>query len=60
MVPQKKDNQKVEEQKWEDPLNPEKPGDKRDQEQLLRQYKEAKRLNENLTDIETNKKPTKN
>lgn len=56
MVTQKKDNQKVEEQKWENPLNPEKPGDARDQEQLLRQYKEAKRRNENLTDIDTNKK----
>jgi hypothetical protein len=59
MVPEKKDNQKVEEQKWEDPLNPEKPGDERDQEQLLRQYKEAKRQNENLTDNDTHKKTTK-
>ncbi len=56
MVTQKKDNQKVEEQKWENPLNPEKPEDARDQEQLLRQYKEAKRRNENLTDTDTNKK----
>jgi hypothetical protein len=59
MVTRKKDDQKVEEQKWEDPLDPEKPGDDRDQEQLLRQYKEAKRLNENLTDQDTKKKTTK-
>jgi len=49
MVIEKKDNQKVEEKQWEDPLNPEKPEDGRDQEQLLRQYKEAKRRNDNLT-----------
>jgi hypothetical protein len=59
MVTRKKDDQKVEEQKWEDPLDPEKPGDDRDQEQLLRQYKEAKRLNENLTDKDTKKKQLK-
>ena len=49
MVIVKKDNQKVEEQKWENPLNPEKPVDARDQEQLVRQYKEAKRRKDNLT-----------
>jgi hypothetical protein len=59
MVTRKKDDQKVKEQKWENPLDPEKPGDDRDQEQLLRQYKEAKRLNENLTDKDTKKKTTK-
>lgn len=59
MVTRKKDDQKVKEQKWENPLDTEKPGDDRDQEQLLRQYKEAKRLNENLTDKDTNKKTTK-
>ena len=47
-----------EEQQWENPLNPEKPGDARDQEQLLRQYKEAKRRKDNLTD--NNNKQTKN
>jgi hypothetical protein len=45
----KKGDQKVEEQQWENPLNPEKPGDGRDKEQLLRQYKEAKRRKNNLT-----------
>ena len=54
----KKDDQKVDEQQWENPLNPEKPGDARDQEQLLRQYKEAKRRKNNLTD--NNNKQTKN
>jgi len=58
MATVKKDDQKVEEQQWENPLNPEKPGDARDQEQLLRQYKEAKRRKNNLTD--NNNKQTKN
>lgn len=59
MVIAKKDDQKVEEQKWENPSNPEKPGDARDEEQLLRQYKEAKRRKDNLTE-EDNTKQTKN
>jgi hypothetical protein len=54
-----KSDQKVQEQKWENPLNPEKPGDARDREQLERQYKEAKRRNENLTTEDKNKQ-TKN
>jgi len=54
----KKSDQKVEEQQWENPLNPEKPGDARDREQLERQYKEVKRRNKNLTANE-NKKQTK-
>jgi len=58
MATVKKDDQKVEEQQWENPLNPEKPGDARDREQLLRQYKEAKRRKNNLTD--NNNKQTKN
>jgi len=55
MVTAKKNDQKVEEKTWEDPSNPEKTGDERDQEQLLRQYEEAKRRNENLTDTDKNK-----
>jgi hypothetical protein len=39
-----------EEKEWENPLDPEKPGDARDQEQLARQLKEAKRRKDNLTD----------
>lgn len=58
MLTVKKDDQKVDEQRWENPLNPEKPGDTRDQEQLLRQYKEAKRRKNNLTN--NNNELTKN
>jgi hypothetical protein len=39
-----------EEQEWEDPLNPENPSDERDKEQIVRQYKEAKRRKDNLTE----------
>ena len=55
----KKGDQKVDEQQWENPLNPEKPIDARDREQLERQHKEAKRRNENLTTNDNNKQ-TKN
>ena len=54
MVIGKKDQQ-VEEKQWEDPLNPEKPGDERDQEQLQRQLNEAKRQKENLTEDDNDK-----
>jgi len=57
MVIEKKDQQ-VEEKQWEDPLNPEKPSDDRDQEQLQRQLNEAKRQKENLTE-DNNDKLTK-
>lgn len=40
----------AEEQTWEHPENPEKASDKRDEEQLQRQAKEALRRKENLTD----------
>jgi hypothetical protein len=60
MVLAKKNDQKVEEQKWENPSNPGKPEDERDQEQLLRQYKEAKRRHDNLTETDKDKKQTKN
>jgi hypothetical protein len=39
-----------EEQEWEDPLDPENPSDERDKEQIVRQYKEAKRRKDNLTE----------
>jgi hypothetical protein len=45
-----KNNQKNPEQEWENPMNPEKPTDERDKEQVVRQYKEAKRLKNNLTE----------
>lgn len=40
------------EQEWENPQNPEKPADARDKEQLERQYKEAKRRKDNLTETD--------
>jgi len=54
MVIGKKDQQ-AEQKEWEDPLNPEKPSDERDQEQLQRQLKEAKRIKENLTEGDNDK-----
>jgi hypothetical protein len=46
-VPVNDDNQK-----WENPANPEAPSDEREKEQIERQFEEAKRRNENLTDSE--------
>ena len=40
---------KEDEKEWENPVNPEMTSDDRDKEQLLRQYKEAKRRKDNLT-----------
>lgn len=45
-----KNNQENAEQEWENPMNPEKPSDERDKEQVVRQYKEAKRRKNNLTE----------
>ncbi|WP_295674671.1 hypothetical protein [uncultured Mucilaginibacter sp.] len=42
-----------EEKEWENPVNPALTTDERDKEQLLRQYKEAKRRKDNLTTEET-------
>ncbi|MDB5025981.1 MAG: hypothetical protein JWP78_3736 [Mucilaginibacter sp.] len=50
MVVIKKKKIQSEEQEWEDPLNPENPSDARDKEQIERQYKEAKRRKDNLTE----------
>jgi hypothetical protein len=44
-----KKNRESEEKEWENPNNPALPSDDRDKEQLLRQYKEAKRRKDNLT-----------
>ncbi len=38
------------EKEWENPIEPAKSSDERDKEQLLRQYKEAKRRKDNLTE----------
>lgn len=47
-----KDGTPDESQEWENPQNPEKPSDARDEEQVLRQYEEAKRRKENLTETD--------
>ncbi|OKS87934.1 hypothetical protein [Mucilaginibacter polytrichastri] len=49
MIVIKTDNQENVKQEWENPMNPEKPSDERDKEQVARQYTEAKRRKNNLT-----------
>jgi hypothetical protein len=39
-----------EEKEWENPKDPEAPSDQRDKEQIERQYEEAQRRKENLTE----------
>jgi len=46
----KKEDQSSEDKQWENPVNPEKPTDERDREQVERQYREAKRRKDNLTE----------
>ena len=41
-----------EEQHWENPQDPEKPADARDDEQVQRQHEEAKRRKDNLTETD--------
>jgi hypothetical protein len=43
------------EKEWENPIEPAKSSDDRDKEQLLRQYKEAKRRKDNLTETDDTK-----
>lgn len=52
-----KKNRGSEEKEWENPVEPANVSDGRDKEQLLRQYKEAKRRKDNLSTEEdkTNK-----
>lgn len=50
MIDPKKKTPGSEEQEWENPLDPELPSDERDKEQIIRQYKEAKRRKDNLTE----------
>jgi hypothetical protein len=48
------------EKEWENPADPALTSDERDKEQLLRQYKEAKRRKDNLTeDNETGEQENK-
>lgn len=56
----KKNETQKEEQQWEDPLHPNQPSDARDQEQIERQYREAKRRKDNLTETDHIDKEKKN
>lgn len=60
MAPGSKKGRAEEEKEWENPVEPTHSSDERDKEQLLRQYKEAKRRKNNLTEeqdqTEKNKK----
>jgi len=49
-----------EEKEWENPVDPAKVSDDRDKEQLLRQYKEAKRRKDNLTNEDNDTKNNHN
>jgi hypothetical protein len=51
-VEDKKPESGKEEKEWENPKDPAQTTDERDKEQLLRQYKEAKRRHDNLTENE--------
>jgi len=48
------------EKEWENPVDPAKSTDERDKEQLLRQYKEAKRRKDNLSETDDNETEQKN
>jgi len=52
MAAVKKKKTEGEEQEWENPLDPAEPSDARDKEQIERQYKEAKRRKDNLTETD--------
>lgn len=50
MVDGNKKPEEPKEKEWENPVAPETSSDDRDKEQVLRQYKEAKRRHDNLTE----------
>ncbi len=52
VVINKKVQPEEKEKEWENPIDPTKSSDERDKEQLLRQYKEAKRRKNNLTETD--------
>jgi len=60
MVAPKKKNNRAEEQEWENPQDPEASSDGRDKEQIVRQYKEATRRKNNLTEKDHIDKPKTN
>ncbi|WP_214072672.1 hypothetical protein [Mucilaginibacter sp. dw_454] len=59
MIVEDKKPREGKEKEWEDPTDPNKPTDERDKEQLLRQYKEAKRRHDNLNEDDDQKDKTK-
>ncbi|HEY8784209.1 MAG TPA: hypothetical protein VIM16_21450 [Mucilaginibacter sp.] len=59
MVSVSKKGKKKGEKEWDNPLDPEMTSDERDKEQLLRQYKEAKRRKDNLTEDTNTDEQTK-
>jgi len=52
MLPDKKDASQEGEKEWENPLHPGVPSDERYREQIERQYNEAKRRKDNLTETD--------
>ena len=52
MVAVKKKKTESEDLEWENPIDPLSPSDSRDKEQIERQYKEAKRRKDNLTETD--------
>lgn len=60
MIVTKKDAGQENEKEWEDPQHPREPSDERDKEQIERQYKEAKRRKDNLTETDHIDKEKKN
>ena len=54
MIVEKKKPEETKEKEWENPVDPTKSTDERDKEQILRQYKEAKRRHDNLTENDDN------
>jgi len=60
MASKKKNPNINEEKEWENPVAPAMTSDDRDKEQLLRQFKEAKRRKDNLSADEENKTDKRN
>ncbi|MFI5161764.1 MAG: hypothetical protein ACHQHN_10840 [Sphingobacteriales bacterium] len=57
MAVEPKKKHENEEQEWENPQDPREPSDARDKEQVVRQYEEAKRRKDNLTEKDHIDKP---
>jgi hypothetical protein len=60
IVTESNTEQPEEEKEWEDPQHPTEPSDERDKEQIQRQYEEAKRRKDNLTETDHIDKEKKN